>query len=125
MRTVILGLLGGAVALAALGALLLAIPRATAHLRPTSTPDRHAELLAQIGLFETSLAPCFPPRPAPNAAAGDQAQQYAAVHTFRVQHPAFDRYVTWSEQHNPEFKLFPCTDALRNETLLTRYLAGP
>src|SRR5690242_5943464 len=125
MRAFILGLLGGAVALAAIGALLFALPRATARLRPTPTPDRHAEILAQIGLFETSLAPCFPPRPAPNAGDGTQAQQYAAVHAFRVQHPAFDRYVTWSEQHNSEFKLFSCTDALRNETLLASYLASP
>jgi hypothetical protein len=122
MRTFLLGLVGGAVALAALGALLFALPRATARLHPTPTADRHAELLAQIGVFETTLAPCFPPRPAPNAGTGDQARQYAAVHAFRVQHPAFDRYVTWSEQNNPDFKLFSCTDALRNETLLTRYL---
>jgi hypothetical protein len=124
MRAFILGLLGGAVALAAVGALLFALPRATARLRPTPTPDRHAELLAQIERFETTLAPCFPIRPAPNTGDGAQAQQYAAVHAFRVRYPAFDRYVTWSEQHNPDFKLFPCADALRNETLLTRYLDG-
>lgn len=131
MRAFLFGLLGGVTAIVIVAGVAIVVVRAR-------MPDRRAALLVEIQGYQSTFGDCLVPQPrasnyvplpgpAGQALAAGSAQldqsHYNDSQVYLRQHPELDKYVTWETRRDPSF-YGSCMVALRQDAMLTDYIAG-